>query len=202
MEDYSIFNYNKHKFYIDLEYLDSTLNIKKILPYCRLAVLCVLWISLGTECFPKFLAQVVFSRDKVFCLQVYYQCISLFCSSPCHSFIFSCTSVVCIVIPQKNHTPHTYTHARTRIGAHALLPLQQLLSKSTCASVLRQECMLLLCFIALLFSFKKPCFLLDIVGLKKKVRGLALSSCFSGEYKVPVDEVQTSGCLRRGGKKS
>lgn len=39
------------------------------------------------------------------------------------------------------------------------------------------------------------------MGLKKKVSGLALSSCFSGEYKVPVDQVQTSGCLREGGKK-
>jgi len=29
---------------------------------------------------------------------------------------------------------------------------------------------------------------------KKKVSGLALSSCFSGEYKVPVDQGQTSGC--------
>lgn len=42
--------------------------------------------------------------------------------------------------------------------------------------------------------------MLDTVGLKK-VSGLALSSCFSGEYKVPVDQVQTSGCLREGEKK-
>lgn len=56
---------------------------------------------------------------------------------------------------------------------------------------------LLYCFLSLVWS---TCFLLDTVRLKKLVL-LALSSCFSGEYKVLVDQVQTSGCLREGEKK-
>lgn len=172
MEDCSIFNYNKHKFYIDLEYLDSTLNIKKILPYCRLAVLCVLWISLGTECFSQFLAPVVFSRDKVFCLQVYYQCIFLFCFPLCHTFIFSCTSVVWIVIPQRNLWVYTHTHKHTHT-----LKLAHMLSYlfSSCS----QEALMhhfsdsnACCCFALLLSlwFKKKTTLLSAghSGVKKK----------------------------------
>lgn len=63
--------------------------------------------------------------------------------------------------------------------------------------------MLLVCSIALSLGLKR---LLSagrsgVKKKKKKVSGLALSSCFSGEYKVLVDQVQTSGCLREGEKK-
>lgn len=199
MEDCSIFNSNKSKFCIDLEYLDSTLNYRKILPYCGLAILCVLRVSLGRKCFPKFFGSGCFRQGEncpsPSLLPIYF----LFCVPLCHTFIFSCTSVgVCNCSSKKSLNVHTHTHPHwlTFSPTSSAVALKKH-SGSTSQTVMHVAG-LLYCS---LFGLKN---LLSAghSGVKKKVSGLALSSCFSGEYKVPVDQVQTSGCLREGEKKS
>lgn len=108
-----MFNSNKSKFYIDLEYLVSTSQFRKILPYYSLAILCVLQISLGTECFPKFLAPVVFSREKIVCPWVYCQCIFCFAFLSVTPWFFLAPLLVWVVIPQRNFW--MYTNTRTHI---------------------------------------------------------------------------------------
>lgn len=141
------------------------------------------------------MVSAVFCKDKVICLQICYV----------FSFLLSSLSHVSFFLPlcwcEKLFLKEIFAciHMHAHLDSYHPIPLQQLFSESTWIAILRQQCMLLVCFTALSL-FGRTDFMLDTVGLKK-VSGLALSSCFSGEYKVPVDQVQTSGCLREREKK-
>lgn len=123
----------------------------------------------------------------------------LFCFPLYHVFIFSCTSVgVSSHSSKKSLNVHTQTHSCWLTFSPTSTASTFKKHSGSASQTVMHVAGLLYCS---LFGLKN---LLSAghSGVKKEVSGLALSSCFSGEYKVPVDKIQTSGCLREGERKA